>query len=164
MVVKLSAFSGYQAEDVSFIGMPLGHHTLLSLEGDLWAFGSNDESQLGLGHKNDQMQPTRVPWDGPEPVQVDWGYAHSLVLDAEGGVWEAGRSRFSCTFQKILELPPITLVAAGVAHSAAIDTEGGLWVWTSETDLLGEFSSSTSGRTPSSHHGGLRLQLPRGRG
>ena len=123
----------------SFILMPAGFHTLLlSLEGDLFAFGCNTEGQLGLGHKNNQLEPAKVPWNGPQPVQVDWGLQHSLVLDAEGGVWEAGPSPSplsSLIFHQVPELRSITLVAAGSAHSAALDTEGGLWVWTSKTDL-----------------------------
>ena len=116
--------------------MPSGLHTLLlSLEGGLLAFGSNREGQLGLGHKRDIWNPVEVPWDGPEVVQVDWGWEHSLVLDAEGGVWEAGCSQSSPSFQRVLELPCIAFVAAGEYHSAAIDIEGGLWVWTSRTDL-----------------------------
>ena len=119
--------------------MPFGGFTLLlSLEGALLAFGENSGGQLGLGHKNEQWKPVEVPWNGPQPVQVDWGEKHSLVLDAEGGVWEAGRSRSSAsilTFQKVPELPCVSLVAAGHSHSATIDTEGGLWVWTSLTDL-----------------------------
>ena len=109
--------------------MPFGLNTLLlSLEGGLFAFGDNEEGQLGLGHKNSQLEPAEVPWNGPQPVQVDWGLQH----------WEAGRSRSSSsllTFQRVSELSLITLVAAGEYHSAAIDTEGGLWVWTSKTDL-----------------------------
>ena len=80
--------------------MPLGYHTLLlSLEGDLLAFGGNNKGQLGLGHNNEQLTPATVPWKGPQPVQVDWGDEHSLVLDAEGGVWQAGDSRFCASIQ-----------------------------------------------------------------
>ena len=121
--------------------MPLGSHTLLlSLNGGLFAFGDNNQGQLGLGHKDNQMEPAEVPWNGPQPVQVDWGFEHSLILDAEGGVWEAGYSRSlpsSDIFQRALELPLITFVAAGESLSAAIDTEGGLWVWTSVLDNKG---------------------------
>ena len=119
--------------------MPLGFHTLLlSLEGGLLAFGGNNWGQLGLSHTNDQWVPEKVPWNGPEPVQVDWGLEHSLVLDAEGGVWQAGRSCSSISspsFRRVPGLPCIALVTAGLSHSAAIDTQGGLWVWTNEIDL-----------------------------
>jgi alpha-tubulin suppressor-like RCC1 family protein len=53
-------------------------------------------------------------------------------------VWQAGFSRFSAsplTFERVSEVPPMTLVAAGRNHSAALDTEGGLWVWTCKEDL-----------------------------
>ena len=64
--------------------MPFGDHTLLlSLEGSLLAFGRNEEGQLGLGHNNNQLEPAEVPWNGPEPVQLDWGVHHSLILDVE---------------------------------------------------------------------------------
>ena len=120
--------------------MPFGDHTLLlsqeGEEGGLWAFGRNNEGQLGLGHRDHQRQPVMVPWFGPQPVQVDWGFGHSLVLDAEGDVWEAGHCwSNSTTFQRVPELPSIVVVAAGVRHCAAIDTEGDLWVWTSRTHL-----------------------------
>ena len=60
--------------------MPFGRHTLLlSVEGALLAFGHNKEGQLG--HKNKQLTPATVPWKGPQPVQVDCGSQHSLVLD-----------------------------------------------------------------------------------
>ena len=63
-----------------------------SLEGGLCAFGLNNEGQLGLGHRKTPSQAVEVFWNGPQPVQVDWGWFHSLVLDAEGGVWEVGRA------------------------------------------------------------------------
>ena len=119
--------------------MPFGNHTLLlSLEEGVCAFGYNSDGQLGLSHRTTQIEPVEVPWNGPRPVQVDWGLEHSLILDVEGGVWEAGRSRSTSsplTFHRASELPLITLVAAGEYHSAAIDTAGGLWLWTSETEL-----------------------------
>ena len=117
--------------------MPFGHTLLLSLEG-LLAFGYNGKGQLGLGHTNDQFTPATVPWKGPQPAQMDWGFNHSLVLDVEGGVWQAGLSHFSAsplTFERVPEVPSMTLVAAGFNHSAALDTEGSLWVWTSTEDL-----------------------------
>ena len=117
--------------------MPQGEHTLLfSIDGDLLAFGSNSQGQLGLGHSSISEVPTKVPWKGPKPVQVDWGSCHSLVLDEEGGVWETGRSRYSqpfTSFQKVEELPCITSVSAGDDLSTALGADGALWVWASES-------------------------------
>ena len=120
--------------------MPFGNHTLLlDLEGELWAFGANSFGQLGVGSKDKVCVPTKVSWNGPKPVQVDGGLVHSLVLDEEGGVWEAGRSRaapYPTTFQLVTDLPPVSRVAAGYCHSAAVDINGALWVWTNaQTDL-----------------------------
>ena len=48
--------------------MPIGCQTfLLSLEGDLLAFGNNSEGQLPQIFK---QQPVKVPWNGPQVVQV----------------------------------------------------------------------------------------------
>ena len=83
--------------------------------------------------------PTEVPWKGSRPVQVDWGTRHSLVLDEEGSVWEAGKPGSKAyrpfTFRRVPKLPLITMVAAGVDHSAALDVEGSLWVWTKKKGL-----------------------------
>jgi alpha-tubulin suppressor-like RCC1 family protein len=83
-----------------------------------------------------------------QPAQVDWGCEHSLILDVEGDVWVAGRCRdfpSNLTFQQVLELLPVTSVAAGSTHSAAIDTNGDLWgVDEPDWSLLGEISPTPS--------------------
>ena len=68
---------------------------------------------------------------------MDWGYGHSLVLDAEGGVagWSLPGISFLFCFPTSPRASPIALIAACSSHSAAIDAEGNLWVWTSRTDL-----------------------------
>ena len=48
-----------------------------------------------------------------------------------------------------------------MSHGAALDTEG---VDLRRRSLLGNFSSPTSGRPPSTPQSGLRQQVPRGRG
>ena len=128
--------------------MPFGNHTLLLSDvGELWAFGNNTQGQLGLGHRSQRLVPSLVSWSGPTPIQVDWGEEHSMVLDEEGGVWEAGRSRASPAsshFTRVPELPVITMIAAGWFHSAAVDTNGALWVWTS---LSSDWASSSPQQT-----------------
>ena len=116
------------------IVMTLGCHTLLlAATGQVWAFGWNKSGQLGLGHTLPQSSPTLVPWDGPQPMQLDWGHSHSVILDEEGGVWVAGLSGYetedSTTFQRVTELPPIAQVSSGFQHTSACDFDGRLWTW-----------------------------------
>ena len=76
---------------VAFNWMPKGdyHTLLLTLEGGLLAFGDNTHGQLGLGHEGmESKPPVKFPWHGPQPVQVVWGMANSL-LDAEGRMSQA---------------------------------------------------------------------------
>ena len=119
--------------------MPKGLHTLLLTKDLLLAFGRNLEGQLGIGHCVSPAEPVQVPWEGPPPVQADWGFHHSLVLDEEGSVWESGRCRSVdspfLTFKRVPELPRIVLVVAGYQHSAALDENGVLWAWTAQTRL-----------------------------
>ena len=116
--------------------MPFGSHTLLLTdEGVLMAFGSNCAGQLGLGHCETQRKPGEVPWEGPRLVQVDWGYFHSLLLDEEGCVWEAGRDKSNYHFQRVVGLPQVLLVAAGFHHCAALDCDGVLWVWADRSSV-----------------------------
>ena len=70
--------------------MPLGGHTiLLDLEGRLWGFGSNSEGQLGLGYERDEFEPAEISWNGPQPVQLEVGGIHSLILDEQVREWPA---------------------------------------------------------------------------
>ena len=118
--------------------MPFGDHTLfLSLEGDLFVCGDNFGGQLGLGDEKVGMtnRPMQVAWEGPRLVWTDCGFSHSLVMDIDGGVWEAGRSRSMTsahTFQRVSELPPVSMISAGYQHNAALGSDGALWVWTNQ--------------------------------
>jgi alpha-tubulin suppressor-like RCC1 family protein len=111
-----------------------GQHTLpLCLEGPL-SFWTQQRRPTRSPSQEDSIASSGGLLEWSAACQVDWGWFHSLVLDAEGGVWEAGPCRSSScspTIQGVPELPLITLVAAGESHSVAIDTEGDLWVWTS---------------------------------
>ena len=111
--------------------MPFGYHTLLLSEDGLLAFGGKPQQN---GDEKMPDVPHQVPWVGPPVEKVDWGRLHSLVLDSQGGVWEAGtsgieNSSFTSNFRQVEGLPQISQIAAGYDHSAAIDMEGGLWTW-----------------------------------
>ncbi len=68
------------------------YHTLaLQRDGSLWAWGWNNQGQLGLGNTNEQWCPTLV---GTGYVAVAAGFHHSLGLKADGSLWAWGRNAY----------------------------------------------------------------------
>ena len=131
--------------------MPFGFHTLLlTHEGGLLGFGRSMEGQLGLGHQHNRSEPVEIPWNGPRAVQVSCGELHSLVLDEEGGVWEAGLPQTinfePLVFKQVMALPLVTQIAAGEKHSAVLDVDGNLWWWTARS--LIEWAPKAPERVP----------------
>ena len=107
--------------------MPYGYHTILLSTQGLLAFGGKFQPKPD---PPESPKSPEVSWDGPRLVKVDWGRSHSLLLDEEGGVWEAGTpGKVYGPFCKIPDLPVICDIAAGYDTSAALDTDGGLWAW-----------------------------------
>ena len=73
---------------------PGGFHTLaLDLDGRAWAWGGNDNGQLGDASLDGRRTPVQV--DAPEAiafVDVTAGYHHSMALDDLGNAWAWGRN------------------------------------------------------------------------
>ncbi|MCA1789237.1 MAG: hypothetical protein LC667_05085 [Thioalkalivibrio sp.] len=130
--------------DTSFTDIAAGgnHSVALDLEGNAWAWGSNDYGQLGDGSGSDQS--TAVPVAMPPDTFFDAvkvGDYHSLALDADGNVWAWGRNQagqvgggaFSASSEPVLvDMPTgvtITTIRAGWNHSLALDAEGTIWAW-----------------------------------
>jgi alpha-tubulin suppressor-like RCC1 family protein len=60
-------------------------------EGKLYAWGSNNSGQLGLGHLDDQSQPRAVSLPGNSPcVSVACATSHTLALTADNRVYAWG--------------------------------------------------------------------------
>jgi len=79
-----------------------GRHSLaISADGRLWAWGSNQYGQLGLGDREDRGIPERVPGFGPgtdlKAVGISTGYEHSLVIvhsvDGISSLYSMGRGQ-----------------------------------------------------------------------
>ncbi|WP_174590684.1 RCC1 domain-containing protein [Methanocella conradii] len=67
------------------------HSVALASDGSVWAWGSNSDGQLGLGHAggSDVTSPTRV--QGIEGVTaIAAGMYHTLALKGDGSVWAWG--------------------------------------------------------------------------
>jgi|GEM_PF-1280409 len=131
---------------ITAISAGAAHSMALDVDGNVWTWGSNGNSQLGLGPSAPSIAttPTRiVAFDAIEIVDIAAGAAHALALDTNGTVYAWGNNSRgelgdgSTTDQPAptpVTFPPdtnIDRVAAGPGanHSFAITTTGTLYGW-----------------------------------
>ena len=128
-------------------------HTLaISTDGVLYAWGTSERGQLGLGDISSSSTPIPVM---PEKTwkSVSAGGDHTLAIDADDKLWAWGDNRNGRlgdgTTTDRSEPVPIMLdktwksVSAGSDHSTAIDADDKLWAWGTNTNgRLGDDSTT----------------------
>ncbi len=73
-------------QDIVGLDAKLHHTVAVDARGDVWAFGSNYNAQLGDGTNQDSYTPIKV--EGlPEIEEVAAGYRFSMAIDKQKGVW-----------------------------------------------------------------------------
>lgn len=124
------------------------HTALITENGKLFMFGSNNWGQLGLGSKVTVNKPTCVKALKSEKVQlVACGRNHTLICTAKGKVYASGGNSEGqlglgdCeerTSFKRLDFfdsqGPIKMLAAGSNTSAALTASGKLFMWGDNTE------------------------------
>jgi alpha-tubulin suppressor-like RCC1 family protein/PKD repeat protein len=133
-----------------------GFSLALLADGSVWAWGDNDDGQLGDNAKPNSSVP--VPIAGlPGPVTaITVGGRHSLALLPDGSVWAwgdngngqlgDGTNSDSPIPVPVAGLPgPVTALAAGWSHSLARLADGSVWAWGYNTQgQLGDGTNSDS--------------------
>ena len=117
----------------------------LKSDGTVWAWGHNNEGQLGDGTKTDRYTPVRVQ-GLTNVVAIAAGEVHAIALKSDGTVWAWGNNLFgtlgdgttnpALTPVQAASLSGMTAIAANGYHSAAVKSDGTLWCWGS--GLYGE--------------------------
>ena len=80
-------------DSVKLVAAGNGHTLAVKTDGTLWAWGANDNGQLGIGSTANTSTPTQVPFPaGVQIVDVAAAGAHSMALDSNGNVWAWGRN------------------------------------------------------------------------
>ena len=126
-----------------------GYHTaFISEDGDLFACGSNQSGQLGIGSKQDKDIPVLLKSEG-KVRQVGCGLLHTLFITEKGNTYATGNNNFGQlgTGNKVSTNTPVKISLNNVKaiscghHSAAITHEGNLFIW--GTGSFGELLSPT---------------------
>lgn len=128
----------------------------LGIDGRVWAWGLNDEGQLGDGTNTNSTTPVEVT-NLAKISAVACGSDHSLAirngkvkswgLNDEGQLGD-GSTRSSSAPLDVTGLSDIVYVAAGESHSLAITSKGNIYVWGLNGDgQLGD-GTNRSSRTP----------------
>jgi alpha-tubulin suppressor-like RCC1 family protein len=113
-----------------------GFSMALLADGTVWAWGRNDEAQLGLGSAADQALPVRIPGLS-DVVAIAAGTSHSLALVRDGTVlgwgsgYAAGAGGIGATPSPtpVPGLTGVRAIAAGERHSLALRSDGTVWAW-----------------------------------
>jgi alpha-tubulin suppressor-like RCC1 family protein len=122
-----------------------GDHYSVALKSDgtVWAWGQNNNGQLGNGTTTTARTPVQVPGLSGV-VQIAAGSSHTLAMKSDGTVWAWGNGNAGRLGNGSVEsssVPVKTLlsgacsqIAAGGLHSIALKEDGSAWSWGNNSD------------------------------
>jgi alpha-tubulin suppressor-like RCC1 family protein len=114
-------------------------HTLnLKDDGTVWAWGKNNEGQLGLGDYTERNIPTQIP-GLTNIIDISTGQTFSMALKSDGTVWTWGSNQYgelgnnslvgSTIPIQVPGLTNVTQISAAACHSMALKSDGTVWTW-----------------------------------
>jgi alpha-tubulin suppressor-like RCC1 family protein len=130
---------GFLVRDWVAVAAGASHTLAIKANGSLYAWGFNDQGQLGQGNKLSQTSPVQVTGYS-DWVALAAGYSHSLALRANGALYawgynNSGQLGLGDTAEHLLPALVGTVddgyvaVTAGKYHTLAIRDRGTLWAW-----------------------------------
>jgi alpha-tubulin suppressor-like RCC1 family protein len=136
------SFSESYFADIAAVAAGYEHSLAVKSDGSVWAWGSNERSQLGTEATDSAIQPQRV--SGIEnALGVAAGKYHSLALLEDGTVVAWGRNvngqlgngteDDSPVPVSVTGLADVIAIAAGDFHNMALTSNGSVWAWGKNT-------------------------------
>ncbi|MED4955269.1 stalk domain-containing protein [Paenibacillus macerans] len=120
-------------KDIVSVSAGDGFSLALDKDGAVWAWGNNEQGQLGNSLRTSALKPVKV--EGiPQAVAVEAGTYVALAIDGDGQIWVWGleRSGEPDEIRKPTKLRgngKFKAAAADYDDGVALDTDGGVWTW-----------------------------------
>jgi len=144
--------------DITAIAAGGSHTVALKTDGSVWAWGGNNNCQLGDGTTDDSTTPVQVKGaDGigwlSDITAIAAGEGYTVALKTDGSVWAWGYNYYGqlgdgTTDNKNTPVPVsglssgVTAIAAGGRHTIALKSDGSVWAWGSNSSgQLGDDST-----------------------
>ena len=134
------------------------HAIALKSDGTVWAWGYNDDGQLGDGTTTNRSTPVQI--SGLSDVTaIAGGWSHTIALKSDGTVWAWGNNEdgrlgdgtttSSSTPVQVSGLSDVTAIAGGKYHTIALKSDGTVWAWGNNEDgQLGNGATAYKSPTP----------------
>ncbi|MDD3652582.1 MAG: DUF1533 domain-containing protein [Desulfotomaculaceae bacterium] len=134
----------YGLTGVQKIAVGKEHCLALKSDGTVWAWGRNNEGQLGDNSQTDSNVPIQVTAITDTVKDIAAGHGFSIVLKEDGTVWGWGFASSGqlgnkdLDLKKIMrslvpvqasELTDVKVISAGDNHTMALQNDGSLWAW-----------------------------------
>ena len=133
-ITSLTHISGVIGEDISAITAGEHQSYFLTINGKLWASGTNDYGQLGDGTTEMRSTPVQVI-NGTEVSQIFAGRHHGFFIRADGSLWAMGRNDYGQLgdgtiinrSEPVQVAGQVVWAAGGEFHSLFIKSDKSLW-------------------------------------
>ena len=129
----------------TFVAVSVGgrHSAAIAADNSLWAWGSNDMGQLGIGSRDEDPAAFRhIPVQvgrGAEWAAVSAGFSHTAAIKADGSLWTWGdnwQGRLGDGTTEHYRPSPTRIgtdydwvSVSASSHTVAIRSDGSLWAW-----------------------------------
>ena len=111
-----------------------GHTLIVKTDGTLWAWGQNDQGQLGDGTTVPRITPVLI---GHDYVSVFAIASQSYAIKKDGTLWAWGYHEYD---KKASSLYPVMIgkgyvdIIPGLTRTFGTKADGSLWIWGQSTD------------------------------
>jgi alpha-tubulin suppressor-like RCC1 family protein len=122
------------------------HNLVIKTDGALWAWGQNNENQIGNNLSTNQLTPLQIGTDNSW-ISLSAGTYYSVGIKSDGTLWawgdnDYGQSSPSGTPQMIGSDNDWVAVSAGLGFTSAIKSDGTLWIW--GFNMYGQLGNGTT--------------------